>query len=410
MNTLTSIIPVLCLALCAQGQSETSTWTLCTNDLRLIEAHIDHAGEQEIVTIDEFGIQQLYPLSDLFFAVPTRIQPTQAPVTPVNFTLREPATSSPTKYITLIDGQTIKGRIAEPQNPDTLAYNLYAGIIIKGLATLDLEQILSISDQPNQLPAKNPESDIILTTNNDRLTGFIESIAQTTSITTDTSTVRIDLEQISTITLANIQEHTPGVYITTTDDLYIRANRFQFDFYHQLSLLPDNVSFGLHQSSHSPWLFPANAPAAITVVHSRRRLISLCDTTPVTIEPTGGRDWTPEPTILSDHPNAILSTIDLHAPLRVVYPLPDGATRFACELIAPINTWTDCIATISAISASGKYHELITQRLNSDQSTTALNIALPNETTQLEIRIDPGEHGPIQDRVLVKNPRLLIES
>jgi len=39
-----------------------------------------------------------------------------------------------------------------------------------------------------------------------------------------------------------------------------------------------------------------------------------------------------------------------------------------------------------------------------------LNSELPMGTEKIELRIDPGTHGPIQDRVIIKYPRVLIES
>jgi hypothetical protein len=42
-------------------------------------------------------------------------------------------------------------------------------------------------------------------------------------------------------------------------------------------------------------------------------------------------------------------------------------------------------------------------------SKAELNTPLPRGATHLIIEVDPGEHGPIQDRVLIHRPRLLVQ-
>jgi hypothetical protein len=87
--------------------------------------------------------------------------------------------------------------------------------------------------------------------------------------------------------------------------------------------------------------------------------------------------------------------------------LPEGASRFACTVDAPIETWTDCIVRVIA-DRNGRERQVFEQRLHPDSPDAGINVELPRGTSALIIEIDPGEYGPIQDRVLMHRPRLLV--
>lgn len=394
---------------CAQAAS--STWTICTRELELIETIVIEADEERIVTVDGFGIRRTRSLDSIFFAIPTPILHQQTDQTIEEQMVGPRDESYATKYIMLTDGQVMKGRITDSFDADKLAITLYTGTTIRSGAMIPLENILTIADSPIATSYELVAADDSITTrNNDVLRGFIESIGRTTSISVGRDVLEIPLDQISTINFANIPERIAGVYISTNDDLHLRVSSFDFDFQHPLTVDVDSVSLGLPSDARDVWLLDPSAPAGIELVHPSQRVISLCSIKPELTEPTGDRDWTPTPTAMSNEANPVLGTIDLHAPVRVVYPLPKGATRFACDLVAPINTWTDCIAKVYSISYAGQRTELLNKQLNADHPSQSLNVELNPDTAKIEIRIDPGAFGPIQDRVLLVHPRVLIES
>ena len=410
----------------AQDQASGLTWTLCTNKLKLIETTVIRADESAIVGINQFGVRTRYAIDDLFFAVPTAARSDHRPdpeLDPIQVPpIVEPEIRfAPTRYLSLIDGQVIQGRLLDSSDPDVLQLMLYAGNSTVGNATLPLEQVRVMSDTPRTITDRVAGADTIITENNDRLVGFVESIGSpeyTASISLDSAPdqapVSIALDQIKSITMANPPEFIPGVYITTSDHLRLRISSFDFNFREPMSIVVDAPSLGLDSTSSSPngptWQLSPDAPAGITIQQSDARIIALASIAPSLIEPTGDRDWTPTPIVVTSHTNPVLSTIDLRAPVRAIYPVPEGSSRFACELVAQINTWTDCVAHVVSIDASGNRSELLTQRLHADHPSQTLNARLEPGTTQIEIRIEPGELGPIQDRVLLVKPRVLIES
>ncbi len=395
----------------ARAQNASSTWTICTRGLELIETIVIEADEKQIVTVDGFGVRRTLSTDSIFFAIPTPAAHQQADRAAQEQVFGPVDESNATKYIVLSDGQVIKGRIGDSFDADKLAITVYTGTTIRSGATIPLESILTIADAPMAM-SNEPiaDTDSIVTLNSDVLRGFIESVRTTTSISVGRDVLDIPLTQISTISFANIPERIAGVYVSTNDDLHLRVSSFDFDFVHPLTIDIDSASLGLASSARDVWLLDPNAPARIKIVHPSQRMVSLCSIVPELVEPTGDRDWTPAPTVIRNDSNPVLGTIDLHAPVRAVYPLPKGATRFACDLIAPINTWTDCIAKVYSISYAGQRTELLNEQLNADHSSHSLNVELESDTAKIEIRIDPGEFGPVQDRVLLVHPRVLIES
>lgn len=419
MNTLTSSTLVITLAFsigasCAFGQRDTSSrWMICTRDLQLVEGVIIRANESQIVTADQFGIRTIRSTNDVFFAIPGASLKQSPLLGQATVAFNEP---SQMRLIRLVDGQIVHGRIFESHDADIIHADLYSSSTMRGVASISLERIVEIA--PDRAARTNPmtdnarlESDSITMINGDVLSGFIESVGPTTMIDTGRGVVDIDFDRTSVISLSNPVESVPGVYISTIDHLVLRASSFDFDFQHPLRVQIDGPSLGLETDARDVWIMDPNSAIGVFVHRATDKIVSLSSIQPESVEPTGNRDWTQFPTVIASHLSTpVLSTIDLHAPVKVVYEVPSGTTRFACQLSAPINTWTDCIATITAIGYDGSRTELHSSRLNADHATVEINTRLDNECRHLEFRIDPGEYGPIQDRVLIVNPRLFVES
>ena len=396
-------------------------WIICNENLELIETLVIDANEQRLLTTDKFGIRTPINLDTIFFAyqidtmLPLPIE--HEPETePTQSTSEEP---SPPGYhsIQLTDGQIITAQIIDSSNPDFLRYHLIINNKDLAIGSLPLDRIMHIDatkTNANPTPTLDQTTDTIITLNNDIITGFIENIGTHCTIALDTRQLTLPLQQIQSIHLANIIESIPGILILTNDGSKLFANTLDADFQHQttLSLAPN--SLGLQEEptdTADTWRLPNDLIAGIEVHQCNHYVIGLAELTPTTIEPTGDRAWTPTPTVLKHSTqNPALATIDLQAPVRMVYSLPTDTTRFACTLQAPINQWTDCIATITTINAKGHRVELLSVQLNALHPSHEINTPIDPNSKELEIRIEPGEQGPIQDRVLIHSPRLLIES
>ncbi|MDF1810202.1 MAG: hypothetical protein P1U42_10965 [Phycisphaerales bacterium] len=386
------------------------TWTLCTRDLEFIETQVVNVNQERVESIDPYGIRRQWRVDDLFFAIAPRRESVQVQ-TDGEIPVLEQVPAD--RLIWLTDGQVIRGRVKDSKVPDFLRCTVYTQGTIRSEALIPLEKILYISDHQSENLGINPiefaaESDLIRTYSGDLLEGFIESIGVTTIIETSRGDISLDIDQVETIELANIYEQVQGMYVTTNDGLRIRSDEFDFDFEHPLSVSVDHSSFGITDNSQSIWMLNPDTPSGVDLVDLSSRVVSFAEITPELIEPTGDRNWTPDPSIMTGNTHPVFSTIDLHAPVRVMYPLPRGSEHFACKLIAPINLWTDCVVSVHSITYSGQRVELIRQRLNAEVPSIELNTELDRDTQHIEFRVDPGMNGPIQDRVLIEYPRLIV--
>lgn len=411
MIPMRTIPMFLSAAICgtAFGQTLRGAWVVCTRDLELHETLLDHADERELVLRSAYGIRSRILIDDVLFMV--RAQPQDDPD---NEIVGAPLPAQrPERLVWLTDGQVVRGTLLEPKLPEQLVMSLIAARSVRGHANLPIERVLRISDVQRVLPSPGSvlvRDDTLITRTGDEIVGFFESIGPMTRISlSDGTEIEIETSRIREMYLANEPEIQAGIYLTLSDREILRVAGFAYDNQQPLTVDIDTVALGLEDSGSGTWIFDTGSLHSLRLIDPARRVVALGDIMPDRVEPTGDRAWVPSPVLLdreSLHPT--LASIDLRSPIRVHYPLPRGATRFACSIEAPIEQWTDCVVRVIARTGAVESN-LLEQRFNRDTPSVDLNTALPAGTSMLVIEIDPGEYGPIQDRVLLHRPRLLIE-
>jgi hypothetical protein len=82
------------------------------------------------------------------------------------------------------------------------------------------------------------------------------------------------------------------------------------------------------------------------------------------------------------------------------------------ELPREFWTWGDCELVVS-ISPAGQTAgaELARQHLSAAQPVATINAALGEAAGErrLRFRLEPGEFGPVQDRIILRRPLLLVD-
>lgn len=405
-----SIIAAALLCANASGQTLRGAWVVCTRNLELRETLLDHADERELVLRSEYGIRSRISMNDVLFMVRRESQSD-----PVDEFVGAPLPElSPVRLISLTDGQIVRGTVLEPELPELFSFTMIAGRNIHGQARIPIERILRVADE--QSLTRSYESlaplrdDTLRTRTGDEIIGFIESIGPMTLVSlSDGSELSIETARVSEIHFANQADILPGLYLTFNDRETFRVSVFEYDNQQPVSIDVDTTSLGLEDTGNSTWIFETDSLQSLRVIDPGVRVLAMSDIEPERIEAMGDREWAPAPVLLDrsiSHPT--LASIDLRSPMRAHYPVPKGASRFACSIEAPIEEWTDCVVRVIARTDRGDT-TLLEQRLNGSRSSADLNARLPSGTTKLIFEVDPGEHGPIQDRVLLHQPRLLIE-
>jgi hypothetical protein len=411
MNSRLRIISVVvfgALSAGAMGDSIEGGWTICTSDLMLRETLIESANDRELTLLNSYGIRSVLPMDQVLFVVKSDAPKVSSDTEIVGAPIPE---ASPIKVISLADGQTIRGSILDADRADSLAITMMSGLSVQGDAHIPLENLLRIQNPISPDRSMNEElgDDVVVLHNGDQLTGFVESVGSSVQLVlANDDELNIDLNRISRIDIANEPEPTDGIHVRFDDETVLRVIGFRYASQQSMSVGIDPVSLGLDDTGSTEWRFNANTFDALWVNDPAQSVVALAGMTPSRIEPMGDRAWTPTPSIIdSDASHPVLMGLDFHAPVRIRYTLPEGASRFACTFEAPIETWTDCIARV-IVSTGPRERVLIEQRLHIDENQIRVNTDIPRSAQELIIEIDPGQHGPIQDRVLMHRPRLLV--
>ncbi len=391
------IIPTLCLSCVSNANAD---WHLLRTDLTMSEIRSPRIDRRMVHFLDQTGFETSTPLDQVFFVLPSE----RASAWEYTF-----AGSGTPALITFTDDQRLQALVQDSDDPDRLQF---ITAFDSEPRTITLDHLRSLVMVPmSETSIDSNGNDAIRLLNNDTLTGFIESIGESVSIDTDGVIRTFQLDQTSAVQLA-------------TDPVTIAGTYLYLDADHRMLTDSLNASTTISGSAHA-LIFQHNntgTPSQSTLIefdpqrfagidneHASVDLIPLGSLTPE-ISPAGDRSWTPHPSELIEQiPNSGLSDLDLKAPVQLRYTIEEPASRFACvaELIA--GRWSDCELIIAAGSNGSQLVEIESHRLNPTRDEVEITVDLPKGTTELIISVEPGINGPIQDRVILRKPRLLIE-
>jgi hypothetical protein len=96
--------------------------------------------------------------------------------------------------------------------------------------------------------------------------------------------------------------------------------------------------------------------------------------------------------------------------MRVEWTLPAGASKLGtiAELPPSARVWGDCEVIVEAVSGA-RATELARAHLSGATPSAEISGSLSG-ATKLRVTIDAGPSGPIQDRVVLRRPMILIEN
>ncbi|RMH29621.1 MAG: hypothetical protein D6692_03830 [Planctomycetota bacterium] len=315
--------------------------------------------------------------------------------------------SSGVVFVELTDGQRLLGTLGVSDDPNTIVLEA-RGL---GRARLPLERVRRVARPGAAWRVADEPTDAVLLTNGDRLTGFVASLGSAVTIEPDAGpNITVPMDRVAEVRLANPSEPSPGTLVGDDRGVVLRAQSLRVASDGAMTLTTRPAPLGLESGGEDTVAYnPGRARFAGLSVSRDGGVVALgtLDLPPVT--PTGGRRWTPDPVVLdASDPFLALPALHLPAPGELVYPLPPGADRFACDLSVRPGVWTDCVVRIEAIAPDGTRTTLGTPRLNRDNDGAAIESDLPARAVSLVITVDPGEHGAVQDAVTIGQPRLRV--
>ena len=132
-------------------------------------------------------------------------------------------------------------------------------------------------------------------------------------------------------------------------------------------------------------------------------MVPLARLTPISVETSATRFHVPAPRQLEQQAPLGLGRIEYRGPLVVRYALPAKCRRFSAEAHVPrsAGVWGDLELVIRDDD-----HEVFRSRLDATTPTAEINVPLSG--SELTIELEQGEHGPIQDRLVVSRAMFLV--
>lgn len=307
-----------------------------------------------------------------------------------------------TGLLELTDGQRFPGQTAATGGTgEALVWSHPAF----GRLTAPLERIAQVAmNEPEQGPSLSSENgelfeDRLLLVNGDRLSGFLLGLGDPVEFETDSDVLRIPLERIAAARLANEQESLQGLAVWLEDGTVAVVESLRArDQEQSLRLrLPDGQTADYAMSDVRAVAFDAS------------RLRALADLEPIEQRAVGDRPLLDGLTPLPAPTGG--SAADLNAPdlllpgpMRVRWEIPAQARRLSAIAELPLDAlpWGDCEVVVEVDGV-----ERMRERL--DRNHRRVRFSAPLDGSELEIRIEPGRGGPINDRVILRRPLILLE-
>jgi hypothetical protein len=134
---------------------------------------------------------------------------------------------------------------------------------------------------------------------------------------------------------------------------------------------------------------------------------------PAGYTPAVERRWSRPPVALDSH-NAPLGAgaLEIPGPMSVELRLPPAVQRLAgtAELARSTQGWGDCEIIIEDLSQGAAPRRLFSKRLSLQDSAARFDVAFGAASAEhtLRITVESGQRGPIQDRVFLRRPLLLV--
>jgi len=310
----------------------------------------------------------------------------------------------------LTDGQSIPGHPAPSAgNPDHVEW-IASGPRLRGTKfSVPLERVAAVKlggstgtptvsrlkDAPSRPLDTQVTKDTIVFANGDKSEGFISTIGEVVTIEAGAKTSNFPATRIDYVRLANPSVRTPGpcVWLSDASVLALQSPR---------GTESGSLSASIRDAASSPpVLLPWKEISGFATDASR--VTPLASLKPkVAADPADRWARTLQVGDVAAAPLGA-AEIELPGPMSVEWQLPSPARRLSMRIILPESSrrWGDAVVVVEL--GTSPVRELARERINGDRPTVEVSAALdaPKGST-LRIRLEEGENGPIQDRVLLR--------
>lgn len=306
----------------------------------------------------------------------------------------------PRSLLMLASGEVIRGEPVWPEAPSE-SFGWKSDML--GLQAVQLDAVLgwyrpSATGRDAARPAGG--GDVIIMANGDMVSGFLETVSRS-KIDVEVDGKKRSLEPAVVV----------SAMLATPPKLGVGPMVFLSD---GSTLLTDGLGVGSGSGStvaatRQGQSLVVSADTVIAYAGRAGSLASLAGLQAGPVTPTGGRDWTPPIEVVDPGAPMGVSDVVFPGPMEAQWVLPGDASRVAAtlELDPASRIWGDCVVTVTIIPSKGPAREVVKSRLW-EESATASFVAEVAGGSTLRVRVEPGEKGPVQDRVVIRRPLILV--
>jgi hypothetical protein len=324
----------------------------------------------------------------------------------------------------LVDGQRIVGSLVTGPGEVSPGEEVRWSHPQLGAMEFKLDDIRSIALDGSV--AWNPggaTGDLVILQNGDRLEGFVEGIGSAVLIDSGGQIRELSMDVIAQVVLANPAQPLRGRAVWLRDGSIIACRAMPAAAAGQIAIVPALAGGERPGSESAAATLPLDD--VLAVAFAADRLAPLAAMEVVREEPWHGRRWSP-PVRRSEPGLALLNapSLEFPGPVTADWVLPPHAAIFASEAELPraMWNWGDCILTVSLVGGRGEVGgegviELFRSRIHPENALVRLHLPLraaaerlgSEGDLRLRISIDPGNHGPIQDQIILHRPLIVLE-
>lgn len=304
-------------------------------------------------------------------------------------------------WVELTDGQRFVGLpvfLTSVQSAEFAAATEDMGLAwstpLLGNLRVPLDALRRVVLKENAPPVEHDElNDVLLLTNGDRTKGLLERVWPDVVLEVDGRARSFEFNAIASITLANPDTSRVGSRVWLSDGSIVAADRIE------------TVADGVRLDLADPVGTGDIQPAALTmnevlaVAFESGGVLPLADLGPPQWRALSG--WTLRP-VMGDPNRTLLGSaeVELIGPVAASWALPSTARRVAVRvrLREDCRVWGDCEVTVRLGDGVA-----LTERLRGERPEATFTINLPADATAsgLEVLVEEGQGGAIQDRVML---------
>ncbi|MBY0312900.1 MAG: hypothetical protein K2W85_12585 [Phycisphaerales bacterium] len=378
-----------------------------------------------ITFLDSAGTRQSVPMSTAIALAPPSWLPTPESVAP---SLGDRVGEGHAQRLELTDGQRIIGQIGEstPANIDgALAKASASQVSMRsdrlGMITISTDRVSRFFLDAGRRTAPvafSTAADTLLLVNEDRVEGFLETLGPKVRIEASVSrpgnkptVTEIDLDQVEMANLVNPLLPPAGCWVELADGSVLAVEQASLSA--QLDSAKLSVRPMVLGQEASPVSLDLNELAGI--VPDASRLIPLSSLALASQRPHTSAPRTAPVEIVADAPAPLgASDLLLPGPMSVEWTLPDrlskgGTISGFAQMDDRSFAWGDCEVVVSIIVPGAPARVLSRGRLNAESPTLALaaELGAAPAGSRLRVQVEPGERGPVQDRVVLRRVLLI---